>query len=231
VGIILILMGAPGAGKGTQAQLISERYGWPQISTGDILREMAQSETEIGRRIRETQKAGHLVSDDIVGLIIRQRTAEDDCRHGYILDGYPRTEAQARLLEEILREQGKELVVVHIVIRRESLVKRLSGRRTCPRCHEIYNLYLKPPREDELCDRCRIGLLQRADDVPEAVAERYDVYEQKTAPLLEYYRQRGGVYEVDGERSIGDVFQEIVAIVEGHRARARRMRGEDNNRS
>ena len=217
MGTILILMGVPGAGKGTQAQRISERFGWPQISTGDILREMAQTDTELGRRIRETQKAGHLVSDDIVGDIIRQRTAQDDCRRGYILDGYPRTEAQARLLDEIIREQRKKLLVIHIVIERESLVKRLSGRRTCPRCHEIYNLYLKPPLEDERCDRCHIPLVQRADDVPDAVAERYDVYQQKTAPLLEYYRERGNVYEVDGERPIEEVFREIVTIVEAHR--------------
>ena len=213
MGAIVVLMGMPGAGKGTHARLIAARFGWPQISTGDILREIAQTETELGRVVRETQKAGQLVSDEILVEIIRERTSRADCERGYILDGYPRTAAQAEFLDVLAREQGKRVIVIHIVVSRDSLVKRLAGRRSCPRCGEIYNVYLRPPREDEVCDRCGTPLLRRADDVPEAIEKRYDVYWEKTAPLLEYYRQRAAFFEVDGERPIEEIFRQIEAIV------------------
>ncbi|MCS6816089.1 MAG: adenylate kinase [Blastocatellia bacterium] len=213
VGVIIVLMGMPGAGKGTQARLLAERFGWPKISTGDILREIAETETELGRIVRETQKAGQLVSDEILAEILRERTAQADCQRGYVLDGYPRTAAQAAFLEELANAQGKRVLVINIAVSRESLTRRLAGRRSCPQCGEIYNLWLKPPREDEQCDRCRVPLVQRADDVPEAIEKRYDVYREKTAPLLEYYRQRGAFFEVDGERSIEEIFEQIEAIV------------------
>lgn len=210
---IIVLMGMPGAGKGTQARLLAQRFGWPQVSTGDILREIAQTETELGRLVRETQKAGQLVSDEILAEILRERTARADCRRGYILDGYPRTAAQAEFLEQWARAQGKRVIVINIVVSRQSLVERLAGRRSCPQCGEIYNVWLKPPREDELCDRCRVPLVRRADDVPEAIEKRYDVYREKTAPLIEYYRERGALFDVDGERPIEEIFRQIEAIV------------------
>jgi adenylate kinase len=213
VSAIIVLMGMPGAGKGTQARLLAQRFGWPQVSTGDILREIAQTETELGRLVRETQKAGQLVSDEILAEILRERTARADCRRGYILDGYPRTAAQAEFLEQWARAQGKRVIVINIVVSRQSLVERLAGRRSCPQCGEIYNVWLKPPREDELCDRCRVPLVRRADDVPEAIEKRYDVYREKTAPLIEYYRERGALFDVDGERPIEEIFRQIEAIV------------------
>lgn len=213
MGAIIVLMGMPGAGKGTQARLLAERLGWPKISTGDILREIAETETELGRIVRETQKAGQLVSDEILAEILRERTARADCQRGYILDGYPRTVAQAAFLEELARAQGKRLIVINIVVSRQSLLERLTERRSCPQCGEIYNLRLKPPRQDERCDRCQVPLVRRADDVPEAIEKRYDVYQEKTAPLLEYYRRRVAFFEVDGERSIEEIFEQIEAIL------------------
>lgn len=206
-------MGMPGAGKGTQARRLEERLGWPRISTGDILREIAQEETELGRRVRETQKAGQLVSDEILAEILRERTSRPDCARGYILDGYPRTLAQAEFLQQLARAQGKRLLVINIAVSPQMLSKRLAGRRSCPRCGEIYNVYLKPPRQDELCDRCGVPLVRRADDVPEAIQKRYDVYREQTEPLLDYYRQHALFFEVDGERSVEEIFQQIEAIV------------------
>ncbi len=211
-------MGMPGAGKGTQARRLEERLGWPRISTGDILREIAQEETELGRRVRETQKAGQLVSDEILAEILRERTSRPDCARGYILDGYPRTLAQAEFLRELAGAQGKRLLVINIAVSPETLSRRLAGRRSCPRCGEIYNVYLKPPRQDELCDRCGVPLVRRADDVPEAIQKRYDVYREQTAPLLDYYRQHALFFEVDGERSIEEIFRQIEAIVEAEGA-------------
>lgn len=218
MGAIIVLMGMPGAGKGTQARLLAERFGWPKISTGDILREIAETETELGRIVRETQKAGQLVSDEILTEILRERTAQADCQRGYILDGYPRTVAQAMFLEELARAQGKRVIVINIAVSRQSLVERLTERRSCPQCGEIYNLRLKPPRQDEQCDRCQVPLVRRADDVPEAIEKRYDVYQEKTAPLLEYYRGRVPFFEVDGERSIAETFQQIETIVRAEMA-------------
>ncbi len=213
VGVILVLMGMPGAGKGTQARLITERFGWPQVSTGDMLREIATEETERGRMVRETQRAGQLVSDEILAEILRERTSRADCQRGYILDGYPRTAAQAAFLDELARAQGKRVIVINIAVSRDSLVKRLAGRRSCPQCGEIYNMYLKPPREDETCDRCGVPLVRRADDVPEAIEKRYEVYREKTAPLVDYYRQHAAFFEVDGERPVEEIFHHIEAIV------------------
>ncbi len=218
MGAIIVLMGMPGAGKGTQARLLAERFGWPKISTGDILREIAETETELGRIVRETQKAGQLVSDEILAEILRERTAQGDYQRGYILDGYPRTVAQAAFLEELARAQGKRVIVINIAVSRRSLVERLTQRCACPQCGEIYNLRFKPPRQDERCDRCQVPLVRRADDVPEAIEKRYDVYQEKTAPLLEYYRGRTAFFEVDGERSIEEIFQQIEAIVRAEMA-------------
>ncbi len=213
VGVILVLMGMPGAGKGTQARLIAKRFGWPQVSTGDLLREIAAEETERGRLVRETQRAGQLVSDEILAEILRERTSREDCQRGYVLDGYPRTVTQAAFLDELARAQGKRVIVINIAVSRDSLVKRLAGRRSCPQCGEIYNLHLKPPREDERCDHCGVPLVRRADDVPEAIEKRYEVYREKTAPLVDYYRQHAVFFEVDGERPIEEIFQRIGAIV------------------
>ena len=151
---IVVLLGAPGAGKGTQARMLQEKFGWPQISTGDILRAMAKSDTALGQQIRDTQAAGKLVSDEILSDVVRVRTSEKDCDHGYILDGYPRTLNQASQLEALAAEQNRSVVVVNVDVDHDVLMKRLTGRRTCSGCGEIYNVYFKPPKQDGICDIC-----------------------------------------------------------------------------
>lgn len=211
---VIVLMGAPGAGKGTQAQLISRRFGWPQISTGDILREMAEQDTPLGRHIKGVLASGRLVSDEILADIIQERTQRDDCRGGYILDGFPRTIHQAELLDRLVRERGHELVVINIAVAPQALVARLAARRICPRCGAVYNMHSRPPREDERCDRCGTPLRMRADDHPDAIRKRLEVYQKETAPVIEYYRQQKKVAEIDGGRSMDEVFQDLVRVIE-----------------
>lgn len=208
-------MGMPGVGKGTQAKLLSERFGWPQISTGDMLREMAQNETPLGQHVREILASGQLVSDDILAEIIQERTRRADCRDGYILDGFPRTVHQAELLDRLMREQGNELTVIEVTVDRDVLLKRLGGRLTCSRCGAIYNVHFQPPRQAGQCDRCGGPLIHRSDDQPEAIGRRLDVYEEKTAPVIEYYRRHGDLITVDGGRPVEQVFEDILKSVMG----------------
>jgi adenylate kinase len=212
---IIVIIGAPGAGKGTQSRLLSEKYGYPQISTGDILREMARADTGLGRKVKETMAAGLLVSDDILAEVIRTRTSQPDCNDGYILDGYPRTLEQARLLEELALQQGKQIRFARIVVSEEALSKRLTGRRACPKCGEIYNIYFRPPKVDGVCDLDGASLTQRSDDHPEAVSRRLEEYKRSTAPLIDYYRQSGRLVEINGELPVNEVFEKLVAAVDG----------------
>lgn len=212
---VIVLMGMPGVGKGTQAKLLSERFGWPQISTGDMLREMAQNETPLGQHVREILASGQLVSDDILAEIIQERTRRADCRDGYILDGFPRTVHQAELLDRLMREQGNELTVIEVTVDRDVLLKRLGGRLTCSRCGAIYNVHFQPPRQAGQCDRCGGPLIHRSDDQPEAIGRRLDVYEEKTAPVIEYYRRHGDLITVDGGRPVEQVFEDILKSVMG----------------
>jgi adenylate kinase len=211
---IIVMIGAPGAGKGTQSRLLSEKYGYPQISTGDMLREMAQADTPLGRRIKETMASGKLVSDEILTEVMLERTSRPDCRDGYILDGYPRTLNQAHLLEELARKQRKGVLLVRVVVEEEILFKRLTGRRACARCGEIYNLYFRPPKVEGLCDLDGAPLTQRSDDNPEAVSRRFEEYRQATAPLIDYYRHSGRLAEIDGELPVEEVFDKLRAVVE-----------------
>lgn len=210
---VIVLMGAPGAGKGTQAQLLSRRFGWPQISTGDILREMAEQDTALGRHIKSVLASGQLVSDEILADIIQERTERDDCRGGYILDGFPRTIRQAQLLDRLVSERGHELVVINIAVTRQALVARLAARRICPRCGAVYNMNSRPPRQDELCDRCGSPLRLRSDDHPDAIQRRLEVYQEQTAPVIDYYRRQKKVAEIDGDRSMDEVFQDLVRVI------------------
>src|SRR5262245_2251773 len=196
---IIVIIGAPGAGKGTQSRLLSEKYGYPQISTGDILREMGRADTPLGRKVKETMAAGRLVSDEILAEVIRARTAQPDCVNGYILDGYPRTLNQAQQLEELASKQGKEIRLARIVVPEDVLFKRLTGRRACPICGEIYNIYLRPPKVDEICDLDGAALTKRSDDNPESVSRRFEEYQRSTAPLIDYYSQSGRLIEIDGQ--------------------------------
>ena len=149
---IIVIIGAPGAGKGTQSRLLCEKYGYPQISTGDILRAMARDDTDLGRTVKETMAAGRLVSDEILADVISSRTSRPDCDNGYILDGYPRTLNQAHQLEELASKQGKQIRLARIVVSEDVLFKRMTGRRACPVCGEIYNIYFRPPKVDGVCD-------------------------------------------------------------------------------
>jgi adenylate kinase len=211
---IVVIIGPPGAGKGTQARLLSEHYHIPQISTGDILREMARLETKLGLQLRAIMAAGQLVSDEVLASVIQSRTMQPDCNTGYILDGYPRTPSQARTLEKLARGQGKEVRLVSIEISRDALLKRLTGRNTCSKCGEIYNIYFRPPKQDGICDVCGSALTHRADDNAETVGTRLTAYEQMTAPLIEYFRESGRLVSVNGEREVQEVFAEISTALE-----------------
>jgi adenylate kinase len=207
---IIVLMGAPGAGKGTQARLLQERLHLPQISTGDIFRSLKHSQTPLAQEVRDIMTRGHLVPDELTIRLVRDRTAQDDCKDGYILDGFPRTPAQARSLEELAKEQQNTIVAVLIDVPLELLEKRMTGRRNCPVCHEIYNIYFKPPRNDNVCDlHPDAELVQRADDNSETVRARLATYEQQTRPLIEFYETAGLLRTVDGTRGPEVIYQDI----------------------
>ncbi|MGH9756086.1 MAG: adenylate kinase [Blastocatellia bacterium] len=212
---IIVIIGAPGAGKGTQSRLLSEKCGYPQISTGDILREMARADTPLGRKIKETMATGQLVSDEILAEVIRARTSQPDCSGGYILDGYPRTLDQAHLLEELASKQSKQIRLARIVVSEEALFNRLTGRRACPTCGEIYNIHFRPPKVDEVCDLDGAALMRRSDDHPEPVRQRFEEYMRSTAPLIDYYRQSGRLIELNGELPVNEVFEKLWATIDG----------------
>ena len=211
---IIVLMGAPGAGKGTQARLLQERLHLPQISTGDIFRALKNAETPLAREVRDIMERGQLVPDELTIRLVKERTAQDDCRNGYILDGFPRTPAQAASLNQLAVEQGNEITAVLIDVPLELLEKRMTGRRTCPICGEIYNIYFQPPRNDNVCDaHPEITLVQRADDNPETVRARLATYEEQTRPLMDYYKTAGLLQVVDGTREPEEIYQDIERLV------------------
>lgn len=210
-----MIIGPPGAGKGTQARLLSERYGYPQISTGDILREMAQADTALGQEIKTTLASGKLVSDEILAEVIQARTSRPDCKDGYILDGFPRTINQARQLEELANQQQKEVLLVRVKVHEDILFKRLTGRRTCPQCGEIYNIYFRPTKAEGICDLDGSALKQRSDDNLDAVTRRFEEYKSSTAPLIEYYRNSGRLIETSGEGQVEEIFEKLCALIEG----------------
>ena len=205
----IVMLGAPGAGKGTQAKLISERYGIPHISTGDMLRTAVKEETELGLRAKEIMERGELVPDEIMYGIVKDRLAKEDCKEGYILDGFPRTIPQAEFLDSV----DKINFVFYIYVPEDLLVKRLVLRRTCPNCGAMYHLEYNPPKKDNICDKCGTPLIQRDDDKEDVVRNRLAVYNEKTAVLLDYYRNRGILYKIDGNRSIDEVLQSIVQVI------------------
>ncbi len=211
----LILLGGPGAGKGTQAKLIVEKYKIPQISTGDMLREAVKQGTELGKKAKEYMDKGELVPDEIVIGIVKERLKQPDCDRGFILDGFPRTIAQAEALDKILDEIGKKIdAVINIQVPEEEIVKRIVNRRTCKNCGAIYHLIYSPPKEPNKCDKCGGELYQRDDDKEETVRERLRVYREQTEPLIEYYQKKGILYNVDGTKDINGVFEEIKSILD-----------------
>ena len=207
-------MGAPGAGKGTQARLLQERLHLPQISTGDIFRALKSAHTPLAQEVRDIMTRGQLVPDELTIRLVKERTAQDDCRNGYILDGFPRTPAQARSLDQLAQEQGKSIIAVLVDVPLDLLEKRMTGRRNCPVCHEIYNIYFKPPRFDNVCDlHPEAQLVQRADDNAETVRARLATYDELTRPLIEYYQSAGLLRTVDGTREPEVIYQDIEQIV------------------
>lgn len=210
----LILLGPPGAGKGTQAKMLMDRYGIPQISTGDILRAAVKAGTPMGLRAKSFMDAGGLVPDDVVVGIVRERIQEDDCKAGFILDGFPRTVPQADALAEALTALGRPLdAVVSLAVDVEALVERLTGRRTCRDCGLGYHVTFAAPKAAGICDACGGELVQRDDDREETIRRRLDVYNEQTSPLIDYYRKSGLLSEVDGMLSMDAVQDEILAIL------------------
>ena len=211
---IIVLMGAPGAGKGTQARLLQERLHLPQISTGDMFRALARTQSPLAEEVRVIQQSGNLIPDELVIRVVEDRTAQDDCRDGYILDGFPRTAAQAEMLEQLAVRQQKKLSTILIDIPFELLEKRMTGRRSCPICGEIYNVYLKPPKNDLRCDlHPETQLTHRADDTAEKVRVRLDTYNRETEPLIDYYQRTGRLHRVDGTGTPEEIYRQIEGIV------------------
>lgn len=208
---IIVLMGAPGAGKGTQARLLQERLHLPQISTGDIFRALKNAQTPLAKEVRELMERGQLVPDELTIRVVQERTAQPDCQNGYILDGFPRTPAQAASLEKLAAEQGNTIVAILIDVPRELLEQRMTGRRNCPVCGEIYNIYLKPPKFDNVCDfHPEAELIHRADDNVETVKARLATYEKQTQPLMDYYKAAGLLRTVDGTGAPEAIYEDVL---------------------
>ncbi len=208
----VVLLGAPGAGKGTQAELLAEKFGVPHISTGDLLREEVRQGTELGRQAKGYMDRGELVPDELMIAMIKGCLGSGGRgRDGFILDGFPRTVAQAEALAEIVKLDR----VIDLRLPEEEVVRRLSARRVCPRCGKVYNLVLSPPKREGLCDECGSPLVQREDDRPEVIRRRYRVYMEESAPVAEFYRRRGLLREVDGARPVEEVHRAVLAAIEG----------------
>lgn len=211
---IIVLMGAPGAGKGTQARLLEERTGLPQISTGDMFRALKEEQTALAEEVRGIMEAGELVPDDMTIRVVRERTGRSDCQKGYILDGFPRTPAQAAMLEKLAVEQGKGIQAILVDVPLELLEQRMVGRRNCLVCGEIYNVFFKLPKSDNVCDlHPNAQLKHRADDNPETVKARLATYENQTRPLLDYYQSANLLCRVDGTRETEAVYTDIEKLL------------------
>lgn len=207
----IILLGPPGSGKGTQGDLIAQKYGLPKVSTGDLLREAVQQETSLGKLAEQAMNKGELVSDDLVLQIVDERIGREDCRKGYILDGFPRNIQQALMLDAL--DKSKAEVVLEIRVSEKLLIKRLSSRRVCPDCGSIYNLLMKTPNKPGICDVCGAELVQRPDDMPDVIRERLHVYHEETEPLINYYQKKNNYHKIDGDGPIESVFQNIQAVL------------------
>jgi len=205
----LVIFGPPSAGKGTQAQKLSKKYGIPQIATGDLLREHVAKKTPIGLKVKAILDAGKLGPDDLIVEIIRKRVSLPDCRTGYLLDGFPRTMNQARELEKMTDID----LVLNIVVDHNALVDRAVGRRICSKCAAVYHVKSNPPKKPGICDKCGSTLIQRDDDKEETVQKRLRVYQEQTAPLIEHYRGKGKLVDIDGSAGIDGVFEQMVKAI------------------
>ena len=213
----LIFLGPPGAGKGTQAKLLSEKLRIPQISTGDILRAAVRDQTRMGIKAKEYMDAGALVPDEVVVGIVEERLSKQDCSKGFILDGFPRTIAQADALKRTLSVVGKEIDhVLSISVNSADLLNRITGRRSCVKCGKGYHIAFDPPTQNDVCDLCGGDLYQRDDDKEKTMRKRLEVYDRETQPLIKYYAKESVLRTVDGSGSIEDIQKDILSIVEGN---------------
>lgn len=210
----IIMLGAPGAGKGTQAKMIADKYGVPHISTGDIFRANIKNGTELGMEAKKYMDQGLLVPDELTVKILLDRVANDDCRNGYVLDGFPRTIPQAEVLDNALNELGDKIdFAINVDVPDENIINRMSGRRACLSCGATYHIEHIPPKAEGICDRCGKELILRDDDKPETVKNRLGVYHEQTQPLIDFYEKKGVLKSVDGTIPMEDVFQAIVDIL------------------
>ena len=210
----LVMLGAPGAGKGTQAKKIADQYGIPHISTGDIFRANIKNGTELGKKAKAYMDRGALVPDELVVDLVADRVKQADCEKGYVLDGFPRTIPQAESLDAVLKDMGQKIdYAINVEVPDENIVKRMSGRRACVSCGATYHVQFNAPKQDGICDTCGEKLVLRDDDKPETVQKRLNVYHEQTQPLIDYYQKAGVLKEVDGTKNMEEVFQDIVAIL------------------
>ena len=210
----IIMLGAPGAGKGTQAKMIAEKYGVPHVSTGDIFRANIKEGTQLGKEAKQYMDQGLLVPDELTVKILLDRVAKDDCKNGYVLDGFPRTIPQAEVLDKALNELDDKIdYAIDVDVPDENIVKRMGGRRACLTCGATYHIEHVPPKKEGICDKCGSELVLRDDDKPETVKNRLSVYHEQTQPLIDFYTEKGVLRTVDGTQDMKDVFAAIVKIL------------------
>ena len=210
----IIMLGAPGAGKGTQAKKIAEKYGIPHISTGDIFRANIKNGTELGKKAKTYMDQGLLVPDELVVDLVVDRVNQDDCANGYVLDGFPRTIPQAEALDKALSEMGQKMdYAINVEVPDDNIVNRMSGRRACVDCGATYHIVYAPTKEEGICDKCGGELILRDDDKPETVTNRLNVYHEQTKPLIDYYEKQGIVHTIDGTQTMDEVFSDIRKIL------------------
>lgn len=213
--VAIVMLGPPGAGKGTQARMIAEALKFPHISTGDMLRELLKNETELGKKTKAFMESGALVPNDLVDAIVAERLARGDCSRGFILDGYPRTIPQAQFLESLFEKNGTRILSIGVEVGDNVLISRLSSRWTCPSCGKMFNSASDPGKAGGQCDECGTALVQRKDDTAELIAERLQVYHTITQPLIRHYQEQGSYVEVNGDRPANDIFNSIIGSIKG----------------
>jgi adenylate kinase len=214
--LYVILFGAPGAGKGTQAAILAEKTGLVHITTGELFRQAIRQETELGKQAKPYYDRGQLVPDRLTIAMLLERLSQGDCARGCLLDGFPRTLEQATALDEALAQKGKGIdKVLYIKVPQNELVSRLAGRWNCRQCGSVYQERFQPPRQAGRCDQCSGELYQREDDRPETVRRRLEVYLEQTAPLIDYYRARGKLVEIGGDKAVAEVAEDLLAVVDG----------------
>lgn len=210
----IIMLGAPGAGKGTQAKMISEKYGLPHVSTGDIFRANIKNGTELGKKAKAYMDAGQLVPDSLTVDLLLDRISQEDCAKGYILDGFPRTIPQAQCLEDALKARGEDIdFAIDVEVPDSNIIKRMGGRRACVTCGATYHLEHIPPKTEGICDKCGHELILRDDDKPETVQKRLEVYHEQTKPLIDFYNAMGVLHEFDGTQNMAKVFEDITKVL------------------